>query len=123
MRLFTSRVVWGTAAQRARAAGTTLSNYCDGPRWAADRPLATPRALISLALSDASRELELGNGRVLFQPALLLGAACRFQPIVSVQLMDRGGEVIADGALRQRQPCCDVGDAGAIQRGRQHITL
>ena len=41
-----------------------------------------------------------GAGYFSLQPALPLGETCRLHAVAHAQLLDRGGEVIAHGALR-----------------------
>src|SRR5438309_9461964 len=57
------------------------------------------------------------------EPSLLLRDAHGLQPVARVELLDRRGEVVADGPLGEKQALGHLGDAGSVGRGDEHLGL
>src|SRR3712207_6614278 len=60
-------------------------------------------------------------GPVRLEPTLAFGAACRFDPVARPELLYRGGEVVAHGALRKVELGRHVAYGRAVRGGPQHV--
>src|SRR5215467_4636888 len=76
-----------------------------------------PRLRAVLAAARAARELARS------EPAFAFGDLDRLGPVAGTELLDRGGQVVADRALGQVQRRGQIGDRGMPARGGQYLGL
>src|ERR671916_120376 len=104
------------AAGRGKGAATSVSP------WPFPVPPRVPRIAAGFTCERRSARFVLPAAGSL-EPALLLGQAGGLHAVARPELLDRGGEVVAHGALREGEGGRDVANRRPVGGGREHVAL